>query len=182
MLRQPGNYGDILRVIGRLLDERDVRERPPIHPAHGVGTAARPTATIRDMEIIDHESFMTVYWTSEDAVRQESYMDDVISNLLAEARARRGQTDGYPAGELSDLLRTLGEELDGGGIVFNGVVEKDDAFVVSGIANGRYVNQSYPHEELRALRRRRQPHRASRADEPAARARQESVWRSPWQR
>ena len=151
MLRQPGQYGDILRAIGRLLDEREARES---------GARVDTTAAVQDAEIIDHEAFMTVYWTSGGSIQQESYTDSVISDLLVEARQLRGRTAELHAGERCDLLRTLGEELDAEGISFSGISEKDGAFVVSGIAHGRYVNRVYPLEDLRALSQERRPQRA----------------------
>jgi len=133
---------------------------------------------VRDTEIIDHEAFMTVYWTNGKSIREESYTDNVIDDLLAEARRLRGETTGQPRGERGELLRTLGEILDSDGISFNGIVEKNDSFVVSGIAQGRYVNHWYPREDLRALSRERRPHRAPPPppEVPATPAGRESRW------
>jgi hypothetical protein len=167
--REPGQYSDILRTIGRLLDEREARET-----VAQVGTTAR----LQDTEIIDHEAFMTVYWTSAGCTKEESYTDSVISELLAEARRLRGRASDQPAGDRRELLRTLGEELDAEGISFNGITEKDEAFVVSGIAQGRYINLWYPHEDLRALSQERRPSRAALAPQagPVSPARPESRW------
>jgi len=176
LLRQPGQYGDILRVIGRLLDEREALEAEAIHLADQDGIVAKDARLVRDTEIIEHEAFMTVYWTSGESLREQSFTEPIISDLCAEAHRLRGKPAQHPTGERSELLRTLGDELDAEGINFNGIIERDQAFVVSGIADRRYVNQRYEHEDLRALSQQRQPRRSPLPppDDPVSTTRQES--------
>ncbi len=182
MQRQPGQYGDILRVIGRLLDEREKLEAEAVHPAESDDEAAIELPLIRDMEIVEREAFTTVYWKSRGTIQSESYTDPILAQLRKEARGLRGKTTGDRHSDRADLLRTLGEELDARGLSYNGIAERDEEFVVSGIEDGRYVTWSYPHEDLRALNGQRQPQRAAPAADPAAPEPRAFHWRFFWRR
>jgi hypothetical protein len=134
-----GEYADILRVIGHLLDERDAEQ----------------------VEIIEYEEFMAVSWQQPGGPPDQRAYNDIDLKLLRD-RARRLRGAGPATGERAELLRTLGQELDAHGIEANGIVEEGDGYRVSGVADRRYVNLHYPFFDLRKLSA---AHRAERPPE-----------------
>jgi hypothetical protein len=137
-----GEYADILRVIGQLLDE------------HGA----------EQVEIIEYEEFMSVSWQQPGGTPDQRAYNDIDLKLLRD-RARRLRGAGPATGEKAELLRTLGQELDAHGIEANGIVEDEDGYRVSGVADRRYVNVHYSLFNLRQLSA---AHRAERPLEESA--------------
>lgn len=123
-----GEYADILRVIGHLLDEHDADQ----------------------VEIIQYEKFMTVSWRQPGGTADQRAYNDIDVKLLRD-KARRLRGAGPVGGEKAELLRTLGQELDTQGIEANGIVEEGDGFRVSGVADRRYVNLHFTFFDLRSL-------------------------------
>ena len=111
-----GQYTEILRVIGRLLDEREALVRAEVGV---VGEQDRAVAGdeqnvgYQDVEIVEHESFMRVSWrTLEGSAARRAYTELTLALLHARSRQLRGEATSDPAGEREELLRTLGQELD----------------------------------------------------------------------
>ena len=56
---------------------------------------------------------------------------------------------------LAELLRTLGQEIDGYGLELANIMQEEDGFMVSGSASGRYVRRKFETETLLAQARKR---------------------------
>jgi hypothetical protein len=137
-----GEYADILRVIGHLLDEHEAEQ----------------------VEIIQYEGFMAISWQLPGGAADQRAYNDIDLKLLRD-KARRLRGAGPATGEKAELLRTLGQELDAHGIEANGIVEDEDGYRVSGVADRRYVNVHYSFFSLRKLSA---AHRAERPPEESA--------------
>jgi len=167
MLNGHGGYRDILRVIGRLLDEREaVLKAEEIEPVDefDAAIAGKPLFVVgyEDVEIVEHEAFMRVSWrTRGGSAARHAYTELSISKLRARARQLRGEPAEDPGGEWEDLLRTLGQELDAEEIRVSGIFKKENEFFVSGSAAGRYVTRSFLREELVTLSQHRQQLRSA---------------------
>ena len=182
-----GQYSEILRVIGRLLDEREALARAE----HGMATIldlARPDAQLpqayEDVQIVEHESFVRVAWRARNgSAARQKYTDLTLSLLHAKALQLRGDESTDPPGEREELLRTLGQELDGAELSVTGIVEKDDEYFVSGSEAGAFVNRGFRKADLRALslfRRRLRPDgegpKAMAVGEPETASSQRANW------
>src|SRR4051794_15878062 len=122
---QTGEYADILRVIGAVLDE------------HGAVNA----------EIIEHQAFVAISWQQGVGNAAQRFYNDLdLQELRAQARELRG--GGRGSGGRAELLRVLGQDLDAQKMELNGIVEDPDGYRVSGIAERRYLNLYYSLEEL----------------------------------
>ena len=149
-----GEYNEILRVIGRLLDERETLASSELgaHSGEASRWLAEHCQTYEGVEIVEHESFVRVSWRARDGSgARRAFTDLTLSLLHSQALQLRGEATFGPSGEREELLRTLGQELDAAGLNVSGIVEQGDQFFVSGSAAGCYFNRAYSHEELRAL-------------------------------
>jgi hypothetical protein len=125
-----GDQGDVLRALGRELDEAGASE----------------------IEILNQDSFLAVSWKTEglsDAAR--SYREPQLATLRAQAQfLRSGGVPGATSVEsLAELFRTLGQELDDAGIEMTAVNQVPGGFRVSGIRNGVYETHTVYLAELR---------------------------------
>jgi hypothetical protein len=156
--RAPGYYSDILRVVGRLLEERAGLVRPEGLPL--VDRLNAPDATvglIQDLEIIEHEVFMAVSWRSVNgSIGHQAHTELNLAELVEQARGLRGGPSRGRAGEYQMLLRALGQRIDADQIQVSGIFEKENEFVVTGISHRRYVAQPYTKKGLRVLNIERQ--------------------------
>ncbi len=152
-----GEQADILRALGRTLDERG----------------------IKGVQITNHETYLAVGWGElKPGTQLQAYQEHDLEQLREQARALRGGASGgsSPPGSLSELLRTLGQELDAEQIEANGISQEADGFRVTGICQGRYVSKLYRTSELLQLSSRRRAMRGSgTAARPAAREEQHPV-------
>src|SRR4051794_3520715 len=91
-MAKTGEYSDILRAIGRLLDLQRARE----------------------LEIVDEGPFLRASWQVTTGNREQRiYRAFELDRLRLESRLLRGgDADGVPQGSLSEALRTIGGELD----------------------------------------------------------------------
>jgi hypothetical protein len=156
-----GRYSEILRVIGRLLDEREAlvkAEATDLSDWHDLAPEEEPlNLGYADIEIVEHESFVRVSWRSiNGSTARQAYTDLSLSLLHARSRQLRGEASSDPSGEREELFRTLGQELDAEELQVSGIFEKEDEFFVSGSASGRYFNRSYTRDELLTLNHFRQ--------------------------
>jgi hypothetical protein len=173
-VRVPGQYGDILRVVGRIVDERQAQLRAELE-------AAEPQRQrISHLEITEYEAFMAVSWkTAAGAAGSQAYTELNLRELREEAHRLRGESaNGQKAGEYEELLRTLGQELDAEQIGISAILEQHEEFVVTGASQGRYFSRHYPVTDLHELSLERQQLRAPayRPETPAASAGQRRWW------
>jgi hypothetical protein len=69
--RAPGQYHDILRVVGRVLDERQA-----LMSEEANNNAKSPAPRVSDLEIVEHEVFMAVSWcTTSGSVGRQAYTE-----------------------------------------------------------------------------------------------------------
>ncbi len=137
-----GEQADILRALGRLLDDQGVA---------------------RGVQITNHETYLSVGWGRlEPGSQIRPFQDHDLEALREQARAMRGGSGGStPPGSLGELLRTLGQELDEEKIEANGVSQEDDGFRITGVAAGKYVSRLYRTGDLLQSSNRRRGLRGS---------------------
>jgi len=140
-MEEPSGRGlsDVLRALGRFLD--------------GEGAS--------QVEIVNRESFLAVSWeTTPPGAEQRSYVEQDLEGLREQAREMRKGGLGNPSGSLAELLRTLGQELDGRDVDINTIVQEPDGFRVSGVADGRYMRELYETDQLLLVANQRRVDRA----------------------
>jgi hypothetical protein len=125
----PGEYEGFLSVIGQILDADGARQ----------------------VEIIDHETGLTVSWLHTDPTGTRRWFEDLEIDFLREG-ARELQEGGGGGGPQEAALRRLGRELDRSGVQLSGIVEEEDGYGVSGLVDRRYTNRLYTWAELAAAR------------------------------
>jgi hypothetical protein len=136
-----GEHADILRAIGRILDE---------HKA-------------RNIEIINHDAFMAITFGSDKMGQaQNYYQEHELESLRDQAKQLRKGILSEPRGGLAERLRTLGQEIDEQQAEITSIVQETDGLKVSGMAFGRYLRKTYLFSELDAISRRRRGQRARR--------------------
>jgi len=134
-----GEWADILRIIGRLLDAQGAR----------------------DAEITNADP-LRVRWQSCSGVEEStSYTELDINQLRAQAPLMRRPVALPPRGETEELLRTLGQELDAQGIKVEEIVERGGGYHVTGSVDHEPVFRFYAKSELRTLSERRRAVRKS---------------------
>jgi hypothetical protein len=121
-MSQLGQWETKLGMVGAYLDDRDARH----------------------IEIVNRDSFLTVFWEGTDAHRHERCFFD--AEFARPSRAATGGQGGSRSQAL--LLSGLGHEIDREAINVACIVEEAGGFVVSGSSAGRYVNQCYAYSEL----------------------------------
>jgi len=144
----PGEQADILRALGRFLDEKGADR----------------------FQIMNHGAFLSVSWDKGDSAEaQQSYQEHELDKLRAQARAlRQGFGAGSPGGSLAELLRTLGQELDIEQVDLSSVIQTEHGFAVSGTQESKYFQQTFTSDGLVEMSAQR---RAARTLSPAADAR-----------
>jgi hypothetical protein len=141
-MARSGEYSDVLRAVGRVLDQQQARE----------------------VEIVDEGTHLGASWQTTDGggrVRR-TYRSFELDRLRLEARLlRKGEADGVPQTGLSEMLRIIGAELDRTETEFLSVVETETGFQVSTMVRGRHTSRTYTQGEIRHLgleqRARRRP-------------------------
>jgi hypothetical protein len=104
--------------------------------------------------IVAHDDYFAVSWrATAGAMQRRIYHQYDLDELLKQAKALRNEEAGRSYGEREELLRTLGQELDRGGVDLKGIVEvEDDAGVqVRGRLHGDDVLRIYSWETLRHI-------------------------------
>jgi hypothetical protein len=133
-----GAQADVLRALGRWLDDQC---------AEGV-------------QISWEGTYLRVAWddsTSSDTNRV--YHEHELDKLRAQARMLQRGELANPFGQLGELLRTLGQELDAAGVEPSAIVQDSLGFRVTGVANGTYYSQHYATIELQEANSERQAQR-----------------------
>ena len=138
-----GEYADMLRALGRFLDEQNAYET----------------------EVVEQQHYLAVSWQDSGGVAgQRSYNELDLNQLRAEARRLRGGGGSGPAmakGERHELLRTLGQDLDAMGFSLGRILEDDEGFIVTGVSDRRYHSLRYTREALRELSAERRQQRGT---------------------
>jgi hypothetical protein len=125
---QERSYADLLRAIGRFLDEEGAT----------------------DAELVEHEHFTSVSWQTGDGfVENRAYNRPALLQLRD--KGRRMRSVGNSPGELSELLRTLGQEIDSLAMDVSHVQVRGDAFTITGEVQNRYESHHFTCGELRHL-------------------------------
>jgi hypothetical protein len=117
-----GGYADLLRVVGQLLDAEGAW-RVEIIESEGAFMEAEQAAA------------------SDDATGGRSPQSYDIPMLQAQARMRRetGDPDAPPG--RGELLRTLGQVLDAGGVRLESIMEEEDGYRICGRVGEREIDQ-----------------------------------------
>jgi hypothetical protein len=141
-----GEQADILRGIGRFLDDE----------------------TARDIEIKVHETFIGVTWNSlKPGSQYRAYKEHDLETLRRQARKIRRDPYQTPLASWAELLRTLGQDLDAGRIEVTAILQQREILHVSGMIAGLYSNRSYLMAELEERARERRFARGTGKDDPA---------------
>jgi len=145
-----GEQADVLRALGQFLDEQG---------ASGI-------------EIKSHEVFLAITWGSRADAGHRAYQEHDLEALRAQARAMRrgGGGASTDSGSLTELMRTLGQQLDRDQIEMNSIYQEPDGFRVSGIRQGRYRTGLCYTSELLETSAERRTARGTGVDVPLVRA------------
>src|SRR5581483_9535501 len=120
MVPQAGEHADLLRALGRFLDQQQAG----------------------NVEIVNHEVFLTVSWEKQaGGAQQRAFQDIDVETLRAQAIALRKGNVRNPGGSLAEMLRTLGQELDRDQAEVSTITSNRDSFTVSGVAGNRYFRK-----------------------------------------
>jgi hypothetical protein len=139
---------DMLRLVGRLLDEEE-RQAIPESAGHN-----RVTQVVRRVNITCDDQWVSVTWEAPTGVRGRSLDERELSGVSDLARyLRSGERQPASARrEWEEALRTLGQIADTEGIRLRGVFENVGKFRVTGHAlDGSLVIFRYTREELEVI-------------------------------
>lgn len=131
-MNERDSYAEILRALGRFLDN----------------------AKAVDAEIIEHSTFMAVSWNKSDdsppTETKRAYNQLGLDGLRAQARRMRRKSEASARpGDLSGLLRTLGQKLDAMEFDLTRIQESEDGFTVTGTAEKLYQSLYIRKSDLR---------------------------------
>jgi len=135
---------DILRLVGRLLDEE---KRQAIPESAGRN---RVTQLVRRVNITCDDQWVSITWEAPTGVRGRSLDERELSGVADLARYLRSR-ERQPASARGweEAMRTLGQIADTEGIRLRGVFENVGKFRVTGNApDGSLVSFRYTREEL----------------------------------
>lgn len=127
-----GEYSDMLRAIGRLLD---------LQGAH-------------ELEIVDDGPYLRASWQVTSGGRERRiYRAFELDRLRLESKLlRSGEAGGTAVDSLSETLRTLGAELDRKECELLSVTQSSEGFLVSMMVGGGHVSRMYTPAEVTLLR------------------------------
>jgi hypothetical protein len=138
----PGEYADVLRAMGRFLDEQS---------AEG----------LLDVHISDLGTHLAVKWRTGGLAETEAeYKELDLQDLREQAMQLRQGVGGAglrnPVTSRAEFLRTLGQTLEAGQIQFSTIAELEDGYLVVGSQRGAYFREVFPftrlHEESEGRR------------------------------
>lgn len=139
-------YSDTLRALGRFLEM--------------IGAS--------EISIVEEREHVQVTWHGRGNAREERrYKDFEIQALRTTARLLRGLEGGTPRFTTSEMLRTLGRDLDEMSARRIGLVETNDGFYVSAEVDGERIGRSYTLSELIARALESHEHRLTEQAGPA---------------
>jgi len=139
----PGEYPDILRAVGRLLDQ----------------------SRARSFDVTNQGPFITIAWLGADRESREQHCEDRdLTELRKIAKQARTGAVADSRGGYAELLRTLGQDLAVQRADFTQITQRADEFVVSGSIGGKYARIVYRKTDLLSSSRRRQGLRGSKSE------------------
>ena len=139
-----GEQADVLRALGLYLDQQGASE----------------------IEIVNRDAFLAVSWKQRGAgAGQRAYQEHELETLRQQAHELRKGATGNPVGALAEMLRTLGQELDGKQVEVTTITREAGGFRVSGLVAGKYFRELYPTGSLLMNSKRR---RVGRGRKPPA--------------
>jgi hypothetical protein len=97
---------------------------------------------------MDHDVLKVTWLTSDGETKHRAYQEHQLDVLRTNARIRRQQAAVSPAGSNAELLRTIGQDLDGDNVRFFGITRDAEGFRVSGLAGRTYTTVHYRTSEI----------------------------------
>jgi hypothetical protein len=131
-VRLLGELADVLRVIGRYLDDQGGRDSR-----------------------IRYDRDVEVSWRSESGDQERASTDFDINKLREQAPLMRRPVPLPRKGDREELLRTLGQELEAQDIAVIEISETGGSFRVHGKFGEQTVHRFYSEKELRKLSEQR---------------------------
>ena len=130
-MAKTGEYSDVLRAIGRLLDLQGAR----------------------DLEIVDEGPFLRASWQVTSGTREQRiYRAFELDRLRLESKLlRSGDTDGEPESNLSEALRTIGGEMDRAQYELLSLAQTGAGFQVSMMAGVHHLTRIFGSAEIVTL-------------------------------
>jgi len=141
-----GEFADILRAVGRILDAEF---------AEG-------------MTLINNGNSLSVTWASKDkdlTGDRRHYEEHTLAEMREKGKQARSGFSQDPTGSFAELLRTIGQDLDRDRGDFTEIVQESDGLIVLGVLYGRPTRRTYLTSDLIVSSRRR---REWRRDAPGA--------------
>jgi len=134
-------YAQLLRALGQYLDQQQ--------------------AIIASIET--DESGLCVRWiiVTDEGTREELSTLDAFDLDVLRWRGRLIRDLAWSGGELAELLRTLGQDLDHDGMRIHAISEEGDGFVVEGATGQQTVRRAYSLADLRLRSAERRASRSS---------------------
>ena len=130
-MAKTGEYSDVLRALGRFLDQQGAR----------------------NVEVIDEGEFVRSSWQTGGGPRERrAYRAFELDRLRDEARLLRTTAgDGVPADDLAEALRTVGSELDRLQTELLSLHQTDDGIQVSTMDGNCHETHTFSLTEIKRL-------------------------------
>jgi hypothetical protein len=142
-----GEYGDVLRLIGRFLDDEHARQETGDPSPIG---AAPPTATER-VDILNLGGSITLSWQLRSGSGRRSLREADVRNMRGQARRLRTGAAHHSAGEREELFRTFGQLLEIQGSEIDRIVETVGRLTATGAVRGEPFHEGHSQDELRTV-------------------------------
>jgi len=144
----PGEYADVLRALGRLLDAEFAMA----------------------VEVVVGPDGWDVSWRKKGLGSDRRHFEEsAVYGLRSFAGQSRGTYKEQPGGGLAEQLRTLGQELDEEGRVLARIVQEPDGLLVTTSRGADVAERKYLDEELAAASQRRREGRPGASGEAPSR-------------
>ncbi len=129
-IAKPGEYAEVLRTLGQLLDRQGVTD-----------------VTLADL---GHE--WSVAWREASGARPaQRWHRMALDRLRAEAVAQRAAREQTPLLGYGEILRTLGALCDRAGLELTVITEEQGIYRLAGVSRGRTVVWRYARDEVARL-------------------------------
>lgn len=149
---QPGEYADVLRVIGRWLDQQGAQ----------------------NIEIIDQGEYIHASWDAAVTRRgPRLFRAFDLAHLRSEARVLRAGPQGVPSVGMAETLRVLGNELDQSGMELLSIRQTSDGFRLSAADGGRHESNEYSLEAIQQCIEAQRAERGTESTQPGETPRSE---------
>jgi hypothetical protein len=135
-MRAWGDYGDVLRLIGKFLDDQQAQERQTVDPEPISAAPAVATVRTEHVAILNHGGTVTLSWQLRSSSGRQSLCETDISRMRALARSLRTGTDQNPTGDREESFRTFGQLLEIQGADIHRIVETAGGLNATGVIRG----------------------------------------------